>query len=644
MKTKFYFQCILPWLIALGPSTSCTLAQSISVTVNNAPVAFVSAKPIQKNSAVLVPLRGVFQALGATVQYDSASKAIVATEGKTVVSLTVGSRTALVNGQKELLQQPSETINGTTLVPLRFVAEAFGATVQWDSTNQEVAIETPETHLMTLPPPTPIASGGDDRLEVVGQLTGVFTNTVPEQVTVRINGVNTVVPITSATIFTVRCNGAPDTGADINDFEIGDQVRVHLAGNGTAESIVAVYGEIIGTVKSITQSADGSYVVTLNDGSTVQMISGAEITMAGRTIDYSDIIAPERVRIRTDQSNRVGYSLSVITGDRLDGVGMGDNIPQQGTSNVQVIPAVDQAMTIASESPASGSVIDSSRPVIYALIKGGDSSQTVSPSVSLLFDGNDVTKSATIMPQFVTYQPSAPLNSGPHTVRLTINDSAGNSWVRQWSFVSAAHNPISSFTSDRQGKVLMLHQGDSATLTLVAQPGGTAFATVGGLRLPLAEAEPGVYQGQLTATSIGLSNEPVTAHFTTSDNSDMTMDLGQTVTVDAGLPKQPKIVSPTVGQYVGTTVQVAGESAPGSVINVSIGYSAKAMGLFEICGTAAQTQAIADNKGRWRTDKLAVATPALLASSRDTALTITATAIDSLGQHSMPSTVKVLLQ
>ena len=117
-------------------------AQEIHVTVNGDLVQFVGQAPVQRFGSVLVPLRGVFEKLGATVAYDGASKSILAVRGSTSVQIQIGSLTAQVNGEAKTLSSPASSVNGTTLVPLRFVSEALGAEVKWSAASQTVIIST----------------------------------------------------------------------------------------------------------------------------------------------------------------------------------------------------------------------------------------------------------------------------------------------------------------------------------------------------------------------------------------------------------------------------------------------------------------------------------------------------------------------
>ncbi len=97
-----------------------------------------------KNGTTLVPMRGIFESLGASVQWESSTKKVTAKKGNTTISLTVGNKKAYVkeNGVTRSvdLSHPSEIRNGSTMVPLRFISESLGATVQWDGSTNTVKI------------------------------------------------------------------------------------------------------------------------------------------------------------------------------------------------------------------------------------------------------------------------------------------------------------------------------------------------------------------------------------------------------------------------------------------------------------------------------------------------------------------------
>jgi hypothetical protein len=94
--------------------------------------------PIMVDGRVLIPLRKVFNALGATVKYEN--KIIDAQRGKQSVQLSPGSNAAKINGQDTLLDVPPLLVDTVTYVPLRFVAQALGDSVNYDQAAKTITV------------------------------------------------------------------------------------------------------------------------------------------------------------------------------------------------------------------------------------------------------------------------------------------------------------------------------------------------------------------------------------------------------------------------------------------------------------------------------------------------------------------------
>lgn len=109
----------------------------------------------------LVPLRAIFEKLGATVEWDQSTQTATATNGTDEVRITLNSTTAYVNGEAEVLDVPAMAVDGRTLVPVRFVSEALDAQVEWLQDTQTVRITTSSgagsgtTEVPATPAPTP---------------------------------------------------------------------------------------------------------------------------------------------------------------------------------------------------------------------------------------------------------------------------------------------------------------------------------------------------------------------------------------------------------------------------------------------------------------------------------------------------------
>jgi len=92
------------------------------------------------NGRTLVPFRAVCERLGATVRWDSDARTVTAIRGDTVVVMAIGSKSPTINGVAVAVDQPAIIVDGRALVPVRFIAKAFGGTVNWNASTRTVSI------------------------------------------------------------------------------------------------------------------------------------------------------------------------------------------------------------------------------------------------------------------------------------------------------------------------------------------------------------------------------------------------------------------------------------------------------------------------------------------------------------------------
>jgi S1-C subfamily serine protease len=115
------------------------VSASPKVVFNGSLLSF-DVPPQNVNGRLLVPLRVIFEALGASVEWNDNTKSISAKGSNIEIVITIGELKGFINGQTVELNTPAQIIGGRTLVPLRFVSEAFGATVDWDGETETVTI------------------------------------------------------------------------------------------------------------------------------------------------------------------------------------------------------------------------------------------------------------------------------------------------------------------------------------------------------------------------------------------------------------------------------------------------------------------------------------------------------------------------
>lgn len=117
-----------------------TISNPISILVNGKLISADTAPMIQ-NDRTLVPMRTIFEALGADVQWDQATRTVTGTKDGQEVVLQIDNGVAKVNGQDVALDAAPTIINDRTVVPLRFVGEALGANVDWNADARQVIVK-----------------------------------------------------------------------------------------------------------------------------------------------------------------------------------------------------------------------------------------------------------------------------------------------------------------------------------------------------------------------------------------------------------------------------------------------------------------------------------------------------------------------
>lgn len=122
-------------------SKTISFSSQISVQIDGVDQKF-EQPPVIADGFTLAPLRAIFERMGATVEWDDTTKTATGRKGGTTVKLSIGDRTAYVNGKPIVLDQPAQLINGFTMAPARFVGETFGGNVSWDGDLRMVRITT----------------------------------------------------------------------------------------------------------------------------------------------------------------------------------------------------------------------------------------------------------------------------------------------------------------------------------------------------------------------------------------------------------------------------------------------------------------------------------------------------------------------
>jgi hypothetical protein len=124
-----------------------TLHESpMTILLNNKPIFFDTEPYLNKSyNRTLVPLRGIAEAIGASVGWNAATSSITITRLDTKLELKVGSAFILVNGKSEMMDVPVLLKDNRTYVPLRFITQYFGGDVKWVQASKTVEIMMHDT-------------------------------------------------------------------------------------------------------------------------------------------------------------------------------------------------------------------------------------------------------------------------------------------------------------------------------------------------------------------------------------------------------------------------------------------------------------------------------------------------------------------
>jgi len=126
--------------ILLQPATA-QAAKAITIYVDGAQLK-TDVPPVMVQGRVMLPLRAIFEALDARVYWNQKSQTVTGIKGDTTVVLKIKSKVATINDETVTLDVPAQTLRGRTMVPVRFVSEALGQEVGWNSRDQIVSIKS----------------------------------------------------------------------------------------------------------------------------------------------------------------------------------------------------------------------------------------------------------------------------------------------------------------------------------------------------------------------------------------------------------------------------------------------------------------------------------------------------------------------
>ena len=304
-------------------------AAQVHVVLNGKELTFSEAQPQDITNHVFVPMRGIFEALGASVTWDPIGQTITATKNHRRVELQIGSSQASVDGQSITMDAPARMLDGSTMVPLRFISEALGASVDWSNLAQTVTITSHETVEIRREPVAPtIAPPRDqprtqpreierplsltcDRAGLVGRVPMNFRLTGPRggQAYIQVPGVSDEVPMAESQpgVYTLRWSAPPanvvveDTTAIAHLLVGGQDLLAELPQSLTIDTVTprvrAVSPPNTGEVRTnrpdIIATLDDDAGPGINPDSVRVILDHADITNRARITRYRVAMYPD---------------------------------------------------------------------------------------------------------------------------------------------------------------------------------------------------------------------------------------------------------------------------------------------------------------------------------------------------------------
>lgn len=302
--------CVVAVALALAlPVLSAGAQGAVRVFVDGEQVLF-DQPPVSQGGRLLVPLRGIFEKMGAVVEWNGATRTVRAARGATLVELQIGSRIARVDGRAMTLDVPAMVMGGRTLVPLRFISEALGATVDYRAESRTVLISTSgQAGPPASPPPQPSGQ----------TITGVITNVTPAQspsaqprIAVASGSIAYRIRITLDTSIT-RVEVTTNTGGSVGVAALrpGDDAEVTVR-DGVATRVRATYQMTSGKIDAVAKTGR---TLVLTDGRSIRYASNVLVSINGQPAPggVDALKAGQVVEMRQNPTSKEAWEIVILT-------------------------------------------------------------------------------------------------------------------------------------------------------------------------------------------------------------------------------------------------------------------------------------------------------------------------------------------
>ena len=566
---------------------SGVLGQDISVQLDGQRLQF-GQQPTRVEGRLMVPLRGIFEALKADVVYDRPTRSIQATKGSRIIQLKLGSRNAVIDGRTLFLDVPADTIGGRTMVPLRFVAESFGAGVKWDGPTKTVLMTSPGSASIaaSAPPPQPssdlkgptidrVFHSATTNLSPGDPLSIVVYGEPKSRATFEILGATKQIELVEVSPGKYEKRWIVPNGLTVEKGVL----LAHLQTNGLETALEAERQITVTSTRTIPQN-------NATPSSWSEFPVSKSLSRSARPLiraTFPSDIQNNSVRFFVDGVDFTNQAR--IQGRRfswLPNFNMSTSTHQvqlQATDTQGRLISHNWDFQVDPQAPgvnsAQGFILNETRP-------GNGTTVSPRPEIGALFNRNlrsiefsvdgvalNNRRELQRLTNGVLWTPTQSLSVGQHRARVKAVDQNGQVLERQWNF-QVGNNGVSRFTVSPS----KASQGQTVNLSLQAERGATGSFSVGQVRnIPLREVSPGLFQGSYQVRQNDQGQLPVSAS--------LRLRNGRVI---QGSSPNPLIVESrsafTVsnlrdGMSVSPNFSVRGTGTPGENISVTVRYSSR---------------------------------------------------------------------
>lgn len=487
-------------IVAAAPGPTPAAPRPIAIVINGNALSLDPPPRFERN-ILFVPVRRTIDALG--LPFERAGDRIATQVGSKTVTLTVGSRIALIDNERLVLEAPPFEIKNVLYAPLRYFTDALGAQARFDRRTNTVTIVA---QLVGRSSNGLVATGSG--FERFGTVAAVDVLSDPPTITLQYNGGVRTVPVApNATIDVHDVNVDVTSPGELGDVRPGDFTRIEMRKDGRVVRIVDEYGSRNGHIVAL---AGNEFV--LDDGQVIAAGRLTEISLNGKAASFDELRPNDQVTVRYNvESNEVREILAsrsvakLPTGSiQIAAVESNANHPLRPGDTIHVTlrgtpggsasfdigsDVVDQTMeqrspgvyvgdytiprganfddvaligrlsigNVTAQAPAPETVSASSigpgiadfAPDAGATINtnrpavyasfAADAVPVNASSALLWIDGRDVTSECLRTRQFIQYLPSYSYPDGPVHVTVRVADEAGNTTTKSWTFTIRTH-------------------------------------------------------------------------------------------------------------------------------------------------------------------------------------------------------------